>query len=92
MEQQPKLEGLQLDLRKDFPEEYRLLVPRVLGPPIPINLIAKMSWLRGREGGEEGIRQTGAPPSPPMCHLLAPSRVPPPGGQDYHLRDPGHGR
>lgn len=54
MEQQLKLEGLQLDLRKDFPEEYRLLVPECWGLPSPSALIAKMSWLRGAGRGRRG--------------------------------------
>lgn len=77
----PKWEGHWLDLRKNFPEEWGLLVTgRSWVFPSPSALIAKMS-----RGGEEGIRQTGAPPPPLQCHLLASSQVPHP-GQDYPLR------
>lgn len=68
----PKWEGHQLDLRKNFPEEWGLLVSgRSWGFPSPSALIAKML-----QGGGEGIRQMGAPPPPSQCHLLASSQVP----------------
>lgn len=77
----PKWEGHQLDLRKNFPEEWGLLVSgRSWGFPSPSALIAKML-----QGGGEGIRQMGAPPPPSQCHLLVSSQVPT-RGQDYPLR------
>lgn len=73
----PKLEGHQLDHRKNFPEEWGPGHRRELGLPIPINL--NCQDVSGEEEGRRLGRRMGAPPPPSQCHLLASSQVPHPG-------------
>lgn len=77
---QPKWEGHQLDLNKNFPQEWGLLVTgRRWGPPSPSALIAKMSG-----GQRRGLGGWCPSPSQPMSPPGAQS-VPHP-DQDYPPR------